>query len=70
MDRQIIINKIIRILNRTDMCEPVLMEIGRTIEVIERRTVLENRIAEKKNQMGDKELDIRVIPDKKKQQVL
>lgn len=52
------------------MCEPVLMEIGRTIEVIERRTELENRMAEKKNQMGDKELDIRVIPDKKKQQVL
>jgi len=70
MDRQIIINKIIRILNRTDMCEPVFMEIGRTIEAIERRTELENRIAEKKNQMGDKELDIRVIPDKKKQQVL
>ena len=26
----------------TDMCEPVLMEIGRTIEAIERRTELEN----------------------------
>ena len=51
------------------MCEPVLMEIGRTIEAIERRTELENRIADKKNLMGDKELDIRVIPDKKKQQV-
>ncbi len=33
-------------------------------------TSIFDRIAEKKNQMGDKELDIRVIPDKKKQQVL
>ncbi|MBQ8950751.1 MAG: hypothetical protein IJ065_06240 [Eubacterium sp.] len=33
-------------------------------------TSIFDRIAEKKNQMGDKELDIKVIPDKKKQQVL